>query len=102
MQAFSGKSTFPRGEGYFWDRRNQLDKSEFPELNRYKTEDMSDLMETSCEALPFTEAELKELERARMLPITFDEDSPETTPERAIRFRRVNPPRRSTPNTPAI
>lgn len=52
--------------------------------------------------LSFSGEELKELERARNMPITFDEDSPETTPERAIRFRRVNPPRRSTPNTPAM
>ena len=29
MQAFSGKSTFPRGEGYFWSRRHLPDKSEF-------------------------------------------------------------------------
>ena len=37
--------------------------------------------------------ELAELEKAREMPISFDEDCPETTPERAIRFRRVNPPR---------
>ena len=29
MQAFSGKSTFPKGEGYFWDPRQHLDKSVF-------------------------------------------------------------------------
>ena len=39
--------------------------------------------------------ELKELEAAREMPITFDEDCPETTPERAMRFRRVNPPEMS-------
>ena len=27
------------------------------------------------------------------VPITFDADCPETTPERAVKFRRVNPPR---------
>ena len=43
--------------------------------------------------LAFTPEELKELERARTMPITFDEDCPETTPERAIKFRRVNPVR---------
>ena len=32
MQAFSGKSTFPRGEGYFWSLRPLLDKSEFTSL----------------------------------------------------------------------
>lgn len=44
--------------------------------------------------LAFTHEELKELERARTMPITFDEDCPETTPERAMKFRRVNPVRR--------
>jgi hypothetical protein len=29
MQAFSGKSTFPKGEGYFWGRRQHPHKSEF-------------------------------------------------------------------------
>ncbi len=43
--------------------------------------------------LSFTPEELKELERARAVPITFDEDCPETTPERAVKFRRVNPVR---------
>ena len=36
---------------------------------------------------------LAELEQAKKMPITFDEDCPETTPERALKFRRVNPPR---------
>lgn len=44
--------------------------------------------------LAFTEDERAELDRARTMPITFDEDCPETTPERALRFRRVNPVRR--------
>lgn len=35
----------------------------------------------------------EELEQAKKMPITFDEDCPETTPERALKFRRVNPPR---------
>jgi len=43
--------------------------------------------------LAFTEEEQKELQEARKRPIVFDEDCPETTPERAIKFRRVNPPR---------
>ena len=34
-----------------------------------------------------------ELEAAKKMPITFDADCPETTPERAVKFRRVNPPR---------
>lgn len=44
--------------------------------------------------LAFTEDEQAELERAKAMPITFDEDCPETTYERALRFRRVNPVRR--------
>ena len=43
--------------------------------------------------LAFTKDELEELASARKMPITFDEDCPETTPERAVKFRRVNPPR---------
>lgn len=45
--------------------------------------------------LAFTEEEREELKRARAMPISFDEDCPETTPERALRFRRVNPARRT-------
>ena len=41
--------------------------------------------------LAFTQEEIDELNRSREIPITFDEDCPETTPERAVRFYRVNP-----------
>ena len=44
--------------------------------------------------LAFTKEELAELERAKKMPINFDADCPETTPERALKFRRVNPPRK--------
>ena len=54
----------------------------------------TDLTQEMRKELAFSEEERKELERARSVPITFDEDCPETTPERAVRFRRVNPPRR--------
>ncbi len=47
-----------------------------------------------AQELAFTKDEREELERARTMPVTFDEDCPETTPERALRFRRVNPIRR--------
>ena len=50
------------------------------------------------EELAFTAEELRALERARSMPITFDEDCPEITPERAIKFRRVNPPKKSVVN----
>ena len=43
------------------------------------------------EELAFTEQERRELDRARTMPITFDDECPETTPERALKFRRVNP-----------
>lgn len=46
----------------------------------------------------FTPEDEEELRRAKSLPITFDEDCPETTPQRAVRFRRVNPTTKSTAN----
>lgn len=52
---------------------------------------MNDLTEKMIEELAFSKADLEELALARTMPITFDEDCPETTPERAIKFRRVNP-----------
>lgn len=54
---------------------------------------MSELTEEMQKELVFTKEELAELERAHSMPITFDEDCPEVTPEIAVRFRRVNPPR---------
>lgn len=44
--------------------------------------------------LAFTEEERKQLEKTRSMPITFDEDCPPATSEKARKFRRVNPPRR--------
>ena len=35
----------------------------------------------------------EELARAKLMPITFDEACPEVTPEMAVKFRKVNPPR---------
>ena len=61
----------------------------------------NNLTKQQLEELAFTEEELKELENSRNMPITFDDDCPETTPERAIRFKRVNPPRKSVVNNPA-
>ncbi|MCD7766490.1 MAG: hypothetical protein LUH53_08265 [Lachnospiraceae bacterium] len=45
--------------------------------------------------LAFSKEELLELEKARSIQITFDEDCPETTPEKAMRFKRVNPSRQT-------
>ena len=56
---------------------------------------LSDIPMKDQKELAFTQAELEELERARSMPITFDEDCPETTPERAMKFRLVNPVRRT-------
>ena len=50
-----------------------------------------DLTSEVINELAFTPEELKELERTRTMPIIFDEDCPETTPERAMKFKRVNP-----------
>ena len=61
---------------------------------------MIELTEEMKKELAFTEEEIKELENARKMPITLDEDCPETTPERAVRFRRVNP-KRTTTGAPA-
>ena len=41
--------------------------------------------------LAFTEEERQQLEKARSMPITYDDDCPEVTPERARKFRRANP-----------
>ncbi len=41
--------------------------------------------------LAFTEEERKELAEARKMPISYDEDCPPVTPERARNFRRANP-----------
>lgn len=56
---------------------------------------LTDMTTEMKDELAFTEEEKKELEKARNMPITFDADCPETTPEMAIRFKRVNPPRRA-------
>lgn len=53
----------------------------------------NDLTNEMLRELAFSKEELEEIAKSRTMPITFDEDCPETTPERALRFRRVNPPR---------
>lgn len=45
--------------------------------------------------LAFSAKEMETLAKAKSREITFDEDCPETTPERALKFRRVNPARGS-------
>ncbi len=53
----------------------------------------TDMTKEMMDRLAFTQEELAELERARSMPITFDEECPETTPERTMEFKRVNPAR---------
>jgi len=56
---------------------------------------MIELSKGMKKELAFSEEEKKGLEKARMMPVTFDADCPETTPERALRFKRVNPRRKA-------
>ena len=58
-------------------------------------ENTTDLKEELKRELSFSKEDREELERARSMAITFDEDCPETTPERALKFARVNPVRRT-------
>ena len=53
-----------------------------------------DLTAEKINELAFTQEELDELERARSVPIVFDEDCQVITPEQAMKFRRVNPVKR--------
>ena len=54
----------------------------------------NDIMTTEIiKELEFNKQDLEELAKARLMPITFDEDCPEVTPEKALKFRRVNPNR---------
>lgn len=54
----------------------------------------NNVLEYSNKEFDFSEAELEQLKKARSMAIVFDEDCPETTPERAKKFKRVNPPRK--------
>ena len=45
------------------------------------------------EEFELSQEQLAELAHVKSMPITFDEDCPEITPEIAVRFKRVNPPR---------
>ena len=54
---------------------------------------IKEISASTAKDLAVSKEELEELEKAKKMPITFDEDCPETTPERALKFRRVNPSR---------
>ena len=44
----------------------------------------NDIQSSRIDDLAFSKEELEELKTAREMPIVFDEDCPETTPERAV------------------
>ena len=50
----------------------------------------NDIQSSRIDDLAFSKEELEELKTAREMPIVFDEDCPETTPERAVKFKGVN------------
>ena len=54
---------------------------------------IKEISASTAKDLAFSKEELEELEKAKKMPITFDKDCSETTPERALKFRRVNPSR---------
>ena len=54
---------------------------------------IKEISASTAKDLAFSKEELEELEKAKKMPIKFDKDCPETTPERALKFRRVNPSR---------
>ena len=51
------------------------------------------------EEMTFNKEELKEIKRAREIPVVFDDDCPEVTPEKAMKFRRINPRRQVKTNS---
>ena len=51
------------------------------------------------EEMTFNREELKEIKKAREMPVILDDDCPEVTPEKAMKFRRVNPRRRVNTNS---
>lgn len=50
----------------------------------------SELSEKDKIELLFTDEERKQLDEARKMPFIYDEDCPPVTPEKAIKFKRVN------------
>lgn len=50
---------------------------------------ISELTPQQLADLAFTDEEREQLRKAREMPITYDEDCPPVTPERARNFRRA-------------
>ena len=57
------------------------------------TMEKANLDDIVAEELTFTAEEIEEIKNAREMPIVFDEDCPEVTPEKAVKFHRINPPK---------
>ena len=53
---------------------------------------ISKLTPEQMKELAFTAEEKAQLAKARTMPVTFDEDCPPVTPERAKSFHRANHP----------
>ena len=53
---------------------------------------ISNLSEAQIEELQFTDEEKRQLDEAKRKPLIYDEDCPAVTPEKAIKFKRVNLP----------
>lgn len=51
----------------------------------------TDLSEEQKRELVFTAEERRQLDEAKKKPIVYDSDCPAVTPEKAKKFRRVNP-----------
>lgn len=51
------------------------------------------MTEEMVRELAFTKEDREELKKMKEKEIVFSDDCPEVTPQKAIRFKRVNPPR---------
>ena len=50
-----------------------------------------ELTDEQLKEIALSEEDLEMIAKAEAMPVTFDEDCPEVTPETAMKFRRVNP-----------
>ena len=57
------------------------------------TMEKANLDDIVAEELTFIAEGIEEIKKAGEMPIVFDEDCPEVTPEKAVKYRRVNPPK---------
>ena len=69
-----------------------LSLQDLPTISKggYTLVNISKLTPEQIAELAFTQEEREQLKKARMMPITYDEDCPPVTPERARNFRRAN------------